>query len=119
MIRSLGKMTAHPLMDWRDQAKQTIEEDVEAFLQLGEAIATRWFQTQKGVMLLQMVPGDSSSGAIYVLDRLRQVWYLLSFEACETDFTTEKFDDTYLEYKLFHFVDQPGLLLDRVPVGQA
>lgn len=119
MTRSLGKMTAYPLMDWQDQAKQTVQEDVAAFLELGEAIATRWIQTQKGVMLLQMVPGDVASGAIYVLDRLRQVWYMLSFEACDSDFTKEKFDRAYCEYKLFHFVDQPGLLLGRIPVGHA
>ncbi|MBN9617600.1 MAG: hypothetical protein J0G35_18705 [Acidobacteriales bacterium] len=119
MTRSLGKLTAYPLMDWHDQAKQSIQEDVAAFLELGEAIATRWIQTQKGVMLLQMVPGVIASGSIYVLDRIRQVWYMLSFEACDSDFTKEKFDRAYCEYKLFHYVDQPGLLLDRIPVGHA
>jgi hypothetical protein len=114
MTRSLGKLTAYPLMDWHDQAKQSIQEDVAAFLELGEAIATRWIQTPKGVMLLQMVPGDLASGAIYILDRLRQVWYMLSFDACDCNFTTERFDRVYCEYKLFHYVDQPGLLLDRV-----
>jgi hypothetical protein len=119
MTRSLGKMSAHPLMDWRDQAKESVDQDVQAFLQLGEAIATRWIQTQKGVMLLQMVPGDITSGAIYVLDRIRQVWYMLSFEACECEFTKEKFDRAYCEYKLFHYVDQPGLLLNPALVGRA
>jgi len=119
MTRSLGKMVAYPLMDWQDQAKQTVQEDVAAFLELGEAIATRWIQTQKGVMLLQMVPGDLASGAIYILDRIRQVWYMLSFEACDSDFTMDKFDRAFCEYKLFHFVDQPGLLLGRIPIGQA
>lgn len=119
MTRSLGKMFAYPLMDWRDQAKDSVDQDVNAFLELGEAIASRWIQTQKGVMLLQMVPGDLTSGAIYVLDRIRQVWYMLSFEACECEFSKEKFDLAFCEYKLFKYVDQPGLLLDRVPVGRA
>jgi len=119
MTRSLGKMSAHPLFDWRDQAKESVDKDVNAFLELGDAIATRWIQTQKGVMLLQMVPGDLTSGAIYVLDRIRQVWYLLSFEACECEFTKEQFDRTYCEYKLFNYVDQPGLLIDRIPIGHA
>jgi hypothetical protein len=111
MNRSLGKMFAYPLIDWRDQAKDSIQQDVAAFLEIGEAIATRWIQTPKGIMLLQMVPGDIASGAIYVLDRVRQVWYMLSFEA--------KFDRAFCEYKLFSYVDQPGLLLDRIPVTQA
>lgn len=119
MNRSLGKMFAYPLIDWRDQAKDSIQQDVAAFLEIGEAIATRWIQTPKGIMLLQMVPGDIASGAIYVLDRVRQVWYMLSFEACDCDFTSDKFDRAFCEYKLFSYVDQPGLLLDRIPVTQA
>lgn len=117
MTRSLGKMSAYPLLDWRDHVQQTVQEDVAAFLKLGEAIATRWIQTPKGIMLLQMIPGDVGSGAIYVLDRIRQIWYMLSFEACESEFTKEKFDRTYCEYKLFYYVDQPGLLLRQVPAS--
>ena len=71
MPRSLGKMSAYKLFNWRDRAANTILETVQAFLELGEAVATRWIQTRKGVMLLQMVPGDNASGAIYVFDRLR------------------------------------------------
>jgi hypothetical protein len=119
MTRSLGKLSAHPLIDWHDQARDSIDQDVQAFLELGEAIAARWIQTPKGVMLLQMVPGDVASGAIYILDRLRKIWYMLSFEACECDFTSEKFDRAFSEYKLFTYVDQPGLLLDRVPTAQS
>ena len=119
MIRSLGKMFVHPLMDWRNEAKESVDQDVHAFLQIGEAIAPRWIQTQKGVMLLQMVPGDCTSGAIYVLDRIRQTWYMLSFEACECGFTKEKFDRAYCEYKLFNYVDLPGLLLNPALVGHA
>ena len=61
MPRSLGKMSAYKLFNWRDRAANTILETVQAFLELGEAVATRWIQTHKGVMLLQMVPGDNAS----------------------------------------------------------
>ena len=119
MTRSLGKMTAHPLMDWRDQAKQTVQEDVAAFLELGEAIATRWIQTAKGVLLLQMVPDNGASGAIYVFDRQREQWYMLSFEGCEDQFTSEKFDRAFSEYNLFRLVEQPGLLLSEFQPANA
>ena len=56
MSRSLGKMSVYKLFNWRDSAANTIVETVQAFLELGEAVATRWIQTRKGVMLLQMVP---------------------------------------------------------------
>ena len=119
MPRSLGKMSAYKLFNWRDRAANTILETVQAFLELGEAVATRWIQTHKGVMLLQMVPGDNASGAIYVFDRLRDDWYMLSFEGCEDRFTSELFDRVFSEYKLFSYVEQPGLLLSQLQLAVA
>jgi hypothetical protein len=89
MSRSLGKMSVYKLFNWRDSAADTIQQTVQAFLELGEAVATRWIQTRKGVMLLQMVPDNNASGAIYVFDRQRDDWYMLSFEGCEDRFTSE------------------------------
>src|SRR5260370_89848 len=111
MQSSLGKMSAYKMFSWRDRAANSIEQTVAAFLELGEAIATRWVQTAKGVLLLQMVPDNCASGAIYMFDRLRDDWYMLSFEGCEDQFTSEEFDRVFSEYKLFSLVEQPGLLL--------
>jgi hypothetical protein len=114
MQRSLGKMSAHKMFNWRDRAANTIQQTVSAFLEVGEAIATRWIQTPKGVLLLQMVPDNTASGAIYIFDRQRDDWYMLSFEGCEDQFTSEQFDSVFSEYKLFSYVDQPGLLLSQL-----
>ncbi len=119
MSRSLGKMLAYHLFDWREYAGTTIQQTVAAFLKLGEADAARWIQTPKGVMLLQMAPGDPESGAIYVYDRQREAWYMLSFEGCEDQFTSEKFDRVFSEYKLFSYVEQPGLLLSQMQSAAA
>jgi hypothetical protein len=110
---SLGKMSAYKMFNWRDRAASSIEQTVACFLELGEAVATRWIETRKGVLLLQMVPDDAASGAIYVFDRLREQWFMLSFEGCEDQFTSEKFDRTFSEYDLFRLVEQPGLLLSE------
>jgi hypothetical protein len=40
MSRSLGKMSVYKLFNWRDSAANTILETVQAFLELGEAVAT-------------------------------------------------------------------------------
>ena len=113
MERSLGKMFAYQLFDWRNSVTGTIQQTVAAFLKLGEAIATRWIQTPKGVLLLQMAPENPESGAVYIFDRQREVWYMLSFEGCEDQFTSEKFDRAFSEYDLFRLVEQPGLLLSE------
>jgi hypothetical protein len=114
MQPSLGKMSAYKMFNWRDQAAGSVEQTVAAFLEVGEAVATRWIQTAKGVLLLQMVPDNSASGAIYVFDRMRDDWYMLSFEGCEDQFTSEKFDRAFSEYDLFRLVEQPGLLLSEL-----
>jgi hypothetical protein len=107
-------MSAYKMFSWRDQAAGSVEQTVAAFLEVGEAVATRWIQTAKGVLLLQMVPDNSASGAIYVFDRMRDDWYMLSFEGCEDQFTSEKFDRAFSEYDLFRLVEQPGLLLSEL-----
>jgi hypothetical protein len=58
-------------------------------------------------------PDNGASGAIYVFDRQREQWYMLSFEGCEDQFTSEKFDRAFSEYDLFRLVEQPGLLLSE------
>ena len=52
MQTSLGKMSVYKMFSWRDRAANSVEQTVAAFLELGEAIATRWVQTAKGVLLL-------------------------------------------------------------------
>lgn len=118
MQLSLGKMSAYKMFNWQDRAANSVEKTVAAFLEIGEAIATRWIETRKGVLLLQMVPDDGASGAIYVFDRQREQWYMLSFERCECRFTPERFDRTFSEYDLFRFVEQPGLL-SQLPTANA
>ena len=119
MQPSLGKMSAYKMFNWRDRAASSVEQTVASFLELGEAVASRWIETRKGVLLLQMVPDDVASGAIYVFDRLREQWYMLTFEGCEDQFTSEKFDRTFSEYDLFRLVEQPSLLLSEFQPANA
>jgi len=88
-------MSAYKMLNWRDRTADSVEQTVAAFLEIGEAVATRWIKTAKGVLLLQMVPDNGASGAIYVFDREREQWYMLSFEGCEAQFTSEKFDRAF------------------------
>jgi MoxR-like ATPase len=46
-------------------------------------------------------------------------WYMLSFEGCEDQFTSEKFDRAFSEYDLFRLVEQPGLLLSELRPANA
>jgi MoxR-like ATPase len=46
-------------------------------------------------------------------------WYMLSFEGCEDQFTSDLFDRVFSEYKLFNYVEQPGLLLSQMQLATA
>jgi hypothetical protein len=64
----------------------------------------------KAILLLQMAPENPASGAIYVYDRLRQDFYLLSFEGAEDTLTLDDFSQLLPEYDLLQYAEQPGLL---------
>jgi hypothetical protein len=83
---------------------------IKAFLGIGEAVAARWIQMPTAILLLQMAPENSASGAIYVYDRLRQDFYMLSFEGAEDNLTLEDFSQLLPEYNLLRYVEQPWLL---------
>jgi hypothetical protein len=57
-----------------------------------------------------MAPENPASGAIYVYDRLRQEFYLLSFEGAEDDLTVDEFSQLLPEYNLLRYAEQPALL---------
>ena len=79
----------------------------------GAAIAVVEKLNELDNTIIVMVSDNGASGAIYVFDRERELWHMLSFEGCEDQFTSEKFDRAFSEYDLFRLVEQPGLLLSE------
>ncbi len=121
MELSRGNITPHRLFSVRDlglgNPEPYVERVIKAFLGIGEAVAARWIQMPNAILLLQMAPENPSSGAIYVYDRLRQDFYLLSFEGPEDNLTLEEFSQLLPEYNLIRYAEQPGLL--QVPLQSA
>ncbi len=114
MERSRGNVTPYRLFSVRDlglgNPEPHVDRVIKAFLGIGEAVAARWIQMPKAILLLQMAPENPASGAIYVYDRLRQDFYMLSFEGAEDTLTVEDFSHLLPEYNLLRFAEQPGLL---------
>jgi hypothetical protein len=40
----------------------------------------RWIELPVSVLLFLLAPGDPDSGAVYVLDRKKGIWYAVDFE---------------------------------------
>jgi len=121
MERSRGSITPHHLFSVRDlgigNPEPHVDRVINAFLGIGEAVAGRWIQMPKAILLLQMAPDNPASGAIYVYDRLRQDFYMLSFEGEEDNLTLNDFAELFLEYNLLRYAEQPALL--QVPLQSA
>jgi hypothetical protein len=114
MEPSRGSITPHRLFSVKDLELGNPEPHVDLvineFLTIGDAVAARWIQMPKAILLLQMAPENPASGAIYVYDRLRQEFYLLSFEGAEDDLTVDEFSKLLPEYNLLRYAEQPALL---------
>jgi hypothetical protein len=112
--RSRGVTTAHRLFSVRDMGlgnpEPHVDRVIDIFLSIGEAVAARWIQMPKAVLLLQMVPENPASGAIYFYDRQQQEFYLLSFEGAEDTLTVEEFTAILDEYNLLRYAEDPNLL---------
>jgi hypothetical protein len=121
MEPSRGSITPHRLFSVKDLGLGNPEPHVDLvineFLTIGDAVAARWIQMPKAILLLQMAPENPASGAIYVYDRLRQEFYLLSFEGAEDDHTLEEFSQLLPEYNLIRYEEQLALL--QVPFQTA
>lgn len=121
MEPSRGSITPHRLFSVKDlglgNPEPHVDRVIREFLSIGDAVAARWIQMPKAILLLQMAPENPASGAIYVYDRLRQEFFLLSFEGAEDDLTVDEFSQLLPEYNLLRYAEQPALL--QVPFQTA
>jgi len=93
---------------------------IKEFLKIGEAVAGCWIQMPRGILLLQMVPGNPASGAIYMYDRAQKQFYRVHFEGPDDDLTPLEFEQLLEEYGLVRYLENPEILRTLVPgVGKA
>ena len=124
MQHSRGALQFDPLFTTADiglKDDASIEHVVKAFLNIGEALASRWIEMPRGILLLQSVPDEPASGAIYLYDRERHVFYFVSFlDGQEDALTTTEFDQLVVEYDLVSRAANPHLLSPyHGQIGQA
>ena len=104
MHRSRGAVSFTPLFTTDDiglRKDASIEHVVKVFLTVGEAIAARWIEMPRGILLLQVVPDQPASGAIYLYDRERHIFFFVNFVDGQDDtMTAAEFDQLVAEYDL-------------------
>jgi len=89
----------------------SVEHVVKVFLTVGEAIAARWIEMPRGILLLQTVPDEPASGAIYLYDRERHIFFFVDFVSGRNDaLTATEFDQLVAEYDLVSWTANPAEL---------
>ena len=123
MSPSRGSLRFEPLFASEElglHSAANIEHVIKAFLVAAEGIAMRQIEMPKSVLLLQTIPGNSESGAIYLYDRQRQHFYLAVFEEGSDDsLNIADFDQLVDEYDLLRFAENPRSLWGVTASGRA
>jgi hypothetical protein len=114
MYQSRGAVSFTPLFTTDDiglRKDASVEHVVKVFLTVGEAIAARWIEMPRGILLLQTVPEQSASGAIYLYDRERHIFFFIDFVSGRNDaLTATEFDQLVAEYDLVSWTANPAQL---------
>ncbi len=110
-----GKMNVLPILNLQqpqEQARTSLETAIARLLDVTEhpAIA-KWVQFPKALFVFLVVPGDPESGAFYVFDRRKGVWYWVDFEDEKFGgYTVSDFDQLVRECRFFDLVERPDCL---------
>src|ERR1700756_1292780 len=103
-----GKMSLRRLFGAKElgfgDTETNLDGLIRAFVSIGEAVAVRWIQMPRAVLVFQAIPGDPASGAIYVYERSTQTFYMLTFEGAEDNLSLSDFDEVLSEYELLDCV---------------
>ena len=105
-----GHMKTQPII--RVTPTTLLGEAVDALITITDkAQVVRWIEFPAAILLFVVVPGDSQSGAFYVLDRRSNTWLWLDFEDDHYGgYSTSDFDLLVDEYDFLSLVERPGLL---------
>ena len=114
MHQSRGAVSFTPLFTTDDiglREDASVEHVVKVFLAVGEAMAARWIEMPRGILLLQAVPDQPASGAIYLYDRERHIFFFVDFvDGRDDSLTATEFDELVTEYDLVSWTANPAFL---------
>jgi hypothetical protein len=110
-----GRMNVIPVLDFRnapDEAGASLETAIARLLDVTEhPTIAKWVQFPKALFVFLVVPGDRESGAFYIFDRRRRVWYWVDFEDEKFGgYTVSDFDQLVRQCRFLDIVERPHLL---------
>ena len=85
---------------------------VKALVERAEGVKViKWIEFPDSILVFLMIPGDVTSGSIYVLERKSGIWYWIDFEDSQyVGYSREELERLLSEGKLLALIERPGLL---------
>jgi hypothetical protein len=110
-----GKMNVVPILNLQHapgEVSASLETAIARLLDVTEhPTIAKWVQFPKALFVFLVVPGDPESGAFYVFDRNKRVWYWVDFEDEKFGgYTVSDFDQLVRECRFLDIVERPDLL---------
>lgn len=105
-----GRMSVLPIVQLSPDP--SLETAVAALLKATEtAQIVRWIEFPQSVLLFLVVPEDPESGAVYVLDRKKGIWYFVGFnDEHYGGYRVDQLESLLTECGFLSLVEQPWLL---------
>jgi len=94
-----------------------LQTAVAALIKVTENVEIiRWIEFPAAVLLFLLVPGDPDSGAIYVLDRKKGIWYAVDFEDEQFGgYSVSQLETLLKDCQFLDLIEQPGLWRTGLP----
>ncbi len=104
-----GRMMIEPLVQVDPGAD--LQTAMAALVKVTETVEiVRWIEFPASVLLFLLVPGDSESGAVYVLDRKKGTWYAVDFEDEQFGgYSVSQLETLLKECNFLDLIERPGL----------
>jgi hypothetical protein len=104
-----GRMIVSPVVQVDPSADLSVA--VVALIKVAENVEiVRWIEFPTSLLLFLLVPGDSDSGAVYVLDRKKGTWYAVDFEDEEFGgYSVTQLEMLLKDCNFLDLVERPGL----------
>jgi hypothetical protein len=101
---------------------------VKALVDLAEgARVAKWVEFPASILVFLTIPGDATSGMVYVFDRKSGIWYRIDFEDSQYGgYNQEQLEQLLVECNLLSLVERSALLesglkwvvaRDKIPVA--
>jgi hypothetical protein len=94
-----------------------LQTAVAALIKVTENVEiVRWIEFPAVVLLFLLIPGDPDSGAVYVLDRKKAIWYAVDFEDEQFGgYSVSQLETLLKNCKFLDLIERPGLWRTGLP----